>query len=32
MIMFSVIELQNSVTKYKNLKPKTNKHYSNIMN
>jgi len=32
MIMFSVIELQNSVTKYKNLKPKTNKQYSNIMN
>ena len=29
MIMFNVIELQNTVTKYKNIKPKTNKQYSN---
>ena len=29
MIMFSVIELQNIVTKYKNIKPKTIKQYSN---
>jgi len=32
MIMCSVIELQNSVTKYKNIKPKTSKQYSNNMN
>jgi len=30
--MFSVIELQNSVTKYKNIEPKTKKQYSNNMN
>ena len=29
MIMFSVIELQNSVRKYKGIKPKTNKQYRN---
>jgi len=31
MIMISAIELQNSVEKYKNIKPKTNKRYSNNM-
>ena len=30
--MFSVIEIENGVTKYKNIKPKTNKQYSNNMN
>jgi len=32
MIMFSIIELQNCVIKYKNIEPKTNKQYSNNMN